>query len=441
MKRENKFYLILSVITVYIIWVSVCHIYYFPLLHSSPNSSRNSVKQIPLSQEESNRLWRNSSGGRVPRLSETTRMQESKQKNPKYITFSSELSKTTSCNITTQSSFQTSTLTGRFTSRSLSTKPIPREFTEPISCAALFKNDQSELKRSFKYLQLFPKISRADKEYSSIDCSDLLSKDRYVLWPTSQEESEFPLAFAIVMYRDVEQFERLLRSIYRPQNLICVHVDLKSPDAIWKAVNHIAGCLNARFNNVIITKARVNVCWGKYSVLEADLNCMRELHNARDRRKWRYLINLMGQEFPLRTNLELVRILSILNGANLMEAQPYHHRYRLHDIEKIPSGVHMYKGEVHIVVSSAWVDFALNDPRALQLLAYVRDHTEIPDEWFFSTLNHNPYSLPAPGSFIALPNGTFAQTDTPTRNLTIDNANYPFLNRIKVWVLGEHPCR
>ena len=66
-----------------------------------------------------------------------------------------------------------------------------------------------------------------------------------------------------------------------------------------------------------------------YSVLEADLNCFRELHSARDRRNWRYLINLTGQEFPLRTHLELVRILSILNGANLMEAQPIASRSRL----------------------------------------------------------------------------------------------------------------
>ena len=325
--------------------------------------------------------------------------------------------------------------------KSIATKSIAPEFSKPICCAALFKNDQSELKRSFKYLELFPKNARADIEYSSVDCSDLLSKDRYLLWPTSKEESEYPLAFSIVMYRDVEQFERLLRSVYRTQNLMCIHVDLKAPKVIWKAVNHIADCLNARFNNIIVTKNRVHVEWGKYSVLEADLNCMRELHNARNRRKWRYFINLTGQEFPLRTHLELVRILSILKGGNLIEAQPFDLRQWLRNIEKIPAGVHMFKGSLHIVVSAAWVNFALNNPRAIQLLAYVRENTHIPDEWYFSTLNHNPYSLPAPGSFIALPNGTFAQTDTQTRNLTIANANYPFLSRIKMWDFDIHPCR
>ena len=34
------------------------------------------------------------------------------------------------------------------------------------------------------------------------------------------------------------------------------------------------------------------------------------------RRRFRYFINLTGQEFPLRTNLELVRIARIFNGSN-----------------------------------------------------------------------------------------------------------------------------
>ena len=37
-------------------------------------------------------------------------------------------------------------------------------------------------------------------------------------------------------------------------------------------------------------------------------------------KKWKYFINLTGQEFPLKTNLELVRILSSYNGANDIEA-------------------------------------------------------------------------------------------------------------------------
>jgi len=34
------------------------------------------------------------------------------------------------------------------------------------------------------------------------------------------------------------------------------------------------------------------------------------------RRQFLYFINLTGQEFPLRTNLELVRIVRLFNGSN-----------------------------------------------------------------------------------------------------------------------------
>lgn len=36
----------------------------------------------------------------------------------------------------------------------------------------------------------------------------------------------------------------------------------------------------------------------------------------RMRSKWKYLINLTGQEFPLKTNKELVKILTAYKGAN-----------------------------------------------------------------------------------------------------------------------------
>ena len=325
------------------------------------------------------------------------------------------------------------------TSSIYSSKPASINVFRPVSCSALFNGDQSELKYSFTYLQQYSKRSRSAAEYSQLECSYLLSGGRYVLWPTSPEEDAFPIAFSIVTYRDIEQFERLLRAVYRPSNLICVHVDSKASDELWSSVNKIAECLNARYNNVIVTKNRVHPEWGRYSVLEADLNCMRDLHNARDRRKWHYFINLTGQEFPLRTNLELVRILSILNGANLMEAQNSAGRNRLSSPEKVPSGVHMYKGSVHIVASAAFVEFALNDSRAVKLLAYIRDHTYVPDEWFFSTLNHNPDALPAPGAYLEASKGALVNTDGPEEDMKISNVKYPFLARMKNW--GSHPCR
>ena len=35
---------------------------------------------------------------------------------------------------------------------------------------------------------------------------------------------------------------------------------------------------------------------------------------------WKYFINLTGQEFPLKTNAELVKILKVYNGANNIQS-------------------------------------------------------------------------------------------------------------------------
>lgn len=143
---------------------------------------------------------------------------------------------------------------------------------------------------------------------SADDCNYFVQMRSYNVKPASVEEASFPIAFSIVMYERVEQAEILLRSIYRPQNYYCIHVDLKSSLKTLEAMEAIAKC----FDNVFLAKNRVNVQWGKFGVLEADLICLRQLYNAG---KWRYFINLTGQEFPLKTNAEIVSILRAYNGA------------------------------------------------------------------------------------------------------------------------------
>ncbi|PVD19237.1 hypothetical protein C0Q70_19723 [Pomacea canaliculata] len=126
----------------------------------------------------------------------------------------------------------------------------------------------------------------------------------------SQEETGFPLAFSLLVYRDVDQVVRLLRAIYRPHNLYCVHVDRKSNEALQASLRMVIACLP----NVLLVPRAINVTWGSVTTLEPELECMRLLWKQRV--KWRYFINLTGQEFPLKTNKELVHILKTFRGAN-----------------------------------------------------------------------------------------------------------------------------
>ena len=123
-------------------------------------------------------------------------------------------------------------------------------------------------------------------------------------------ERDFPIAFSILVYRDPEQAMRLLRAIWRPQNVYCIHVDSKSDPDVLSYIKSRVTC----FDNVFLAPRMINVHWGRFSVLEADLICMEALYNHKT--KWKYFINLTGQELPLKTNYELVRILNLYAGGN-----------------------------------------------------------------------------------------------------------------------------
>jgi len=190
---------------------------------------------------------------------------------------------------------------------------VGRTVTE-INCKAITHGEEFELKKA----DLLYNVSRTilqPEDYITMtkDCSKFISDRGYITDFLTELERDFPIAFSLLMYKDVEQAERLLRAIYRPQNFYCIHVDAKSDESIYSAVQGVASC----FENVHVLATRVDVQWGYFSVLEPELLCMEHLWNRSA--AWRYFINLTGQEFPLRTNYELVRILQAYKGANDVE--------------------------------------------------------------------------------------------------------------------------
>ncbi|VDP89200.1 unnamed protein product [Echinostoma caproni] len=122
------------------------------------------------------------------------------------------------------------------------------------------------------------------------------------------EEREFPLAFSLIVYTDANRVLRLFHAIYRPQNFYCIHIDRKSEPVFVKRIERLK----------------------QLGSLDADLTCARILLE-RAPGGWKYWINLTGQEFPLRTNWELVRALRLLNGANIVEAA-----YRRRNTQRCP---------------------------------------------------------------------------------------------------------
>ena len=152
---------------------------------------------------------------------------------------------------------------------------------QDFNCFELIKNSTFEIKRvaNFSFNDIF---TIPDSTYAKLasNCTKFVQNRGYITAPISAAEENFPLAFSILMYKDVEQFERLLRAIYRPQNFYCVHVDKKSKKDVQNGARAVASC----FPNVFVPPDTVEVKWGKFSVLEAELICMRHLLNGKN---WR----------------------------------------------------------------------------------------------------------------------------------------------------------
>ncbi|NXU84362.1 GCNT3 acetylglucosaminyltransferase, partial [Xiphorhynchus elegans] len=231
------------------------------------------------------------------------------------------------------------------------------------------------------------------------DCGAFKESRRFIEFPLSREESEFPIAYSMVIHDKIEMFERLLRSLYAPQNIYCVHVDSKSPAAFQEAVRAIAGC----FPNVFVASRLESVVYASWSRLQADLNCMRDL--LRSPVRWRYLLNTCGTDFPIKTNAEIVRALTVLQGRNSLESErpsaAKRERWRYHHevgtaisrtaVQKAPPPLShpMFTGNAYIVVTRGFVRHVLENPTARRFLEWAKD-TYSPDEHVWATLTRMP---------------------------------------------------
>ena len=187
---------------------------------------------------------------------------------------------------------------------------------EDVNCRLIINGNLTETKLASNKSVSQPRrnpLLPIDYINKTSDCKVFVAQRGYIMNSLTSIEASFPIAFSILMYKDIEQAERLLRAIYRPQNIYCIHVDKKTDNDTYNAMEGIAKC----FGNVFMAPRRISVRWGMFSVLEPELMCMEAL--LQRHKKWKYFINLTGQEFPLRTNYELVKILMAYNGANDIE--------------------------------------------------------------------------------------------------------------------------
>ncbi|NXX43962.1 GCNT3 acetylglucosaminyltransferase, partial [Tricholaema leucomelas] len=272
-----------------------------------------------------------------------------------------------------------------------------------INCSGVVHGDERAIQQArLSNLEIANKrASLTPDEYLNMtrDCSTFKETRRFIEFPLSQEEAEFPIAYSMVIHNKIEMFERLLRSLYAPQNIYCIHIDSKAPTAFQEAVRAIAAC----FPNVFVASRLEKVIYASWSRLQADLNCMQDLLQSSV--PWRYLLNTCGTDFPIKTNAEIIRALKVLQGQNSMESEKpsalkrerwqYHHEVS-ESISRTatkkappPHNYPMFTGNAYILATRAFVQHILENPTAQKFLEWAKD-TYSPDEHVWATLNRMP---------------------------------------------------
>ncbi|XP_065100231.2 beta-1,3-galactosyl-O-glycosyl-glycoprotein beta-1,6-N-acetylglucosaminyltransferase 4-like [Paramisgurnus dabryanus] len=236
------------------------------------------------------------------------------------------------------------------------------------------------------------------------DCDQFMTSKGYGAVQGSESEREFPLAYSLVVHKNADLVERLLRAIYMPHNVYCIHYDLKSSDDFISAMQGLARCIP----NVFIASKLERVQYASISRLKADLNCLSDLLESEV--KWKYVINLCGQDFPLRTNAELVSDLKMLSGKNMVESKrpggkewrwTFHHEMNgiskhyqipITTTEKKlppPHNIKMFVGSAYFTLSQEFAHFVQWSSLVKDFLVWSED-TFSPDEHFWGTLVRVP---------------------------------------------------
>ena len=212
------------------------------------------------------------------------------------------------------------------------------------------------------------------------------------------------IAYIVSAYKLPAQLERLLRRLDGPGVSFAVHVDAKTPRAIWDEM--IARCRDLD----VTWLPRHRSQWGGFGHVRATLKGID--HVVGSEVPFDYAVLLTGQDYPLRPPAEIARFLGESGGRSYMRNVtlpwgPWGPRGGLDRIEDwhvityrrlhlalplrrhLPGGLEPYGGSAYWCLSSTLVHFVhgflSENPQ------YVRffEHVFVPDESFFQTIIMN----------------------------------------------------
>ncbi|VUZ55645.1 unnamed protein product [Hymenolepis diminuta] len=251
----------------------------------------------------------------------------------------------------------------------------------------------SESSNRYNPEDLYGKINSPNHQFCQ------LLRKRYPI--IDRADGDMDIAYTLVVHKDIKQIARLLRMIYRKNNYYCIHPDVKSGKRFAKALEGLISCFGPNVELVPKNK-RVAVQWGDETVLLPQLICGEQA--LRRHSTWRYLINIVGQEFPLRTNLEIIAALKALNGSNLVEGFPVGEFIKRTKNKILPLNATWIKGSIYGAFRREFMEVAVLGKRMSIIRNFMLQPKMFsnPDEFYFNTLNFNPH-LKLPGSCLVFP--------------------------------------
>lgn len=121
------------------------------------------------------------------------------------------------------------------------------------------------------------------------------------------------LAYVITAYKQPSQFARLIDALWHPDDHFAIHIDAKTPPEVqWEFARVAEGR-----SNIVFVKP-VPVYWSGFGLCQAEWDAMKALLG---RKGWTHMINITGQDFPLKARNEMLAEL---------EARPHVNHMRLH---------------------------------------------------------------------------------------------------------------
>ncbi|KAI2648262.1 Beta-1,3-galactosyl-O-glycosyl-glycoprotein beta-1,6-N-acetylglucosaminyltransferase [Labeo rohita] len=269
---------------------------------------------------------------------------------------------------------------------------LKQDIEELQACSAIFHGEMDGVDKDVfrKFLASKKRTSLLSELFylnATMDCPSYIQDRGFLRVSLSKEEKDFPIAYSMVIHEKIEMFERLLRAIYAPHNVYCVHVDQKSPEIFKEAVGAITSCLT----NVFVASKLESVIYASWSRVQVDINCMQDL--LKSPVQWRYLLSTCGTDFPIKTNAEMVQSLKCLNVKKSLESEiveaknwrwQYHHNVMnavtRTDIKKSPPPIKtpMFSGNAYFVVSREFVEHIFKSKEIQNFMEWEKD-TYSPD--------------------------------------------------------------